>query len=203
MFPLGAVLLPHMPLQLRVFEPRYAVMLAEIFRAGSGEFGVVLIERGQEVGGGEQRFSLGTVAEITDLQAEGGLVLLAARGTRRIRVSAWLPEEPYPRAEVEDLPELAWTLDLDPLRERVEQVVRRTLAVASEFEEATWPPDVALFEDPVARSWQLAGIAPLAALDQVRLLRAETAEQLLTEVLEETSAAAATITATWPRETEG
>jgi len=202
MFPLGSVLLPHMPLQLQVFEPRYAVMLDELLRAGTPEFGVVLIERGQEVGGGEQRFSVGTVAEITDLKAAEGLVLLAARGTRRITVTSWLPEDPYPRAEVSDLPELTWTPELEPLRQRTEQLVRRTLAVASEFEEATWPPDVTLADDPIVRSWQLAGIAPLTALDQVRLLRVESAKQLLTEVLEQTGAAAATITATWPQTSE-
>ena len=63
MFPLGNVLFPHAQLPLHVFEPRYRA-LAETCLAGDGEFGVVLIERGSEVGGGDTRFSIGTVARI-------------------------------------------------------------------------------------------------------------------------------------------
>jgi Lon protease-like protein len=200
MFPLGSVLFPQMPLQLRVFEPRYAVMLADMLRSGTPEFGVVLIERGQEVGGGEQRFPVGTVAEIINLKADGELLLLAAKGNRRIEVREWLPEEPYPRADVATLPDLEWTTDLDPLRQRAEQVVRRALAVASEFREATWPADIELSEDPLTSVWQLAGIAPIGAMDQVRLLAATSAEQLLTDVVVRTTEAAETLTASWPDE---
>ena len=52
MFPLGTVLFPHALLPLRVFEPRYREMTARVLRE-DGEFGVVLIERGSEVGGGD------------------------------------------------------------------------------------------------------------------------------------------------------
>lgn len=57
MFPLGSVLLPGSPLPLQVFEPRYRAMLDDCL-AGDQRFGVVLIERGFEVGGGEQRLVL-------------------------------------------------------------------------------------------------------------------------------------------------
>lgn len=51
MFPLGSVLFPHMPLPLRLFEPRYLKMLGDLLEQPDPEFGVVLIERGHEVGG--------------------------------------------------------------------------------------------------------------------------------------------------------
>ncbi|MET1002223.1 MAG: LON peptidase substrate-binding domain-containing protein, partial [Acidimicrobiia bacterium] len=51
MFPLGSVLFPHALLPLHVFEPRYRVMMRHCLE-GDKEFGVVLIERGSEVGGG-------------------------------------------------------------------------------------------------------------------------------------------------------
>ena len=82
MFPLGSVLFPHMPLRLRVFEERYLVMLAELLKTDSARFGVVLIGRGPEVGGGEQRFGVGTVAEITQIGAQEGFVGLVAHGLR-------------------------------------------------------------------------------------------------------------------------
>ena len=111
MFPLGSPLFPHMPLRLQVFEPRYLKMLAELIEARAVRFGVVLIERGTEVGGGEQRFDVGTVAEVTDLDAQDGLVRLVAHGGSRFRVRDWLADAPYPRAEVVELPDLEWSTD--------------------------------------------------------------------------------------------
>ena len=55
MFPLGTVLLPAMPFALNVFEPRYLKMMGDLLETDAPEFGIVLIERGHEVGGGEQR----------------------------------------------------------------------------------------------------------------------------------------------------
>ena len=57
MFPLGTVLFPYAVLPLHVFEPRYRA-LTEHCLAGDGCFGVVLIERGSEVGGGDTRFAV-------------------------------------------------------------------------------------------------------------------------------------------------
>ena len=63
MFPLGTVLFPHGVLPIHVFEPRYRAMVDDCL-AGDARFGVVLIERGSEVGGGDTRFHVGTVAQI-------------------------------------------------------------------------------------------------------------------------------------------
>ena len=84
MFPLGSVLFPHMPLRLRVFEERYLLMLSELIQAEDARFGVVLIERGFEVGGGEHRFDIGTVAQIVQLGAEDGCVGLTAQGAQTV-----------------------------------------------------------------------------------------------------------------------
>ena len=65
MFPLGTVLFPHMGLPLHVFEARYQALTRDCLD-GNGEFGVVLIERGSEVGGGDTRFGVGTVALIAE-----------------------------------------------------------------------------------------------------------------------------------------
>ena len=60
---LGAV--PARALPLHVFEPRYRALVEDCL-AGEPEFGVVLIERGSEVGGGDTRFDVGTVARIVE-----------------------------------------------------------------------------------------------------------------------------------------
>jgi Lon protease-like protein len=190
MFPLGTVLFPHMPLQLRVFEQRYLMMLARILESEPAEFGVVLIERGQEVGGGEHPFSTGTVAQVVELVAPEGFVGLVAQGDRRIEVIEWTDDEPYPQAVVRELPPLEWDDALMPLRVLAEQTVRRTLSLASEFTDDAWSADVALSEDPVEAAWQLAGIAPVGPLDQVAMLRSTTMGGLLRSIFDHTEAAA-------------
>ena len=105
MFPLGSVLFPHMPLALRVFEERYVVMLSRVLQDDPPEFGVVLIERGQEVGGGEKRFSVGTVARITELAGDGGIIGIVAEGGRRVAITEWLEDDPHPAADVRPIPD--------------------------------------------------------------------------------------------------
>ncbi len=198
MFPLGSVLFPSMPTALRVFEERYIVMLSTILGDEPPEFGIVLIERGSEVGGGEQRFPIGTVAQITRVETSEGFIGLIAQGDRRVEVVSWLDDDPYPRAEVRDVPELVWDDEQQPLLDRAEQLVRRTIARASEFVEQQWPADIELGDDPVQACWQLAGIAPLGALDQVRLLRAGSVVELLSALIEATEGAAEMLTMTGP-----
>ena len=86
MFPLGSVLVPGMILPLHVFEPRYRALVRDC-TAGDGEFGVVLIERGSEVGGGDARTDVGTMARIVQAdELPDGRFAVGAVGMRRIRV---------------------------------------------------------------------------------------------------------------------
>jgi hypothetical protein len=197
MFPLGSVLFPHMPLALRLFEPRYLQMLGALLEEESPEFGVVLIERGHEVGGGDHRFAVGTMAQILEVDAREGYVALVARGTHRFTVARWQPEDPYPRADIDRLPEFEWDEALTPLRAHAEHEVRRALLSAAEFG-GGWPSDVALAEEPVAACWQLAAITPVGALDQVALLQAATLEDLLAMTAEAARQAREAIRLGWP-----
>ena len=105
MFPLSLVLFPGQILPLHVFEDRYRTMVEEIIDKDR-EFGVVLIERGSEIGGGDTRKSVGTLAEIIDSEkSNDGRWLLITKGTKRIETSRWLEDSPYPRAEVSFLDE--------------------------------------------------------------------------------------------------
>jgi len=189
LFPLSSVLLPHMPLPLRIFEDRYLIMLSRVLQQEPSQFGQVLIERGQESGGGEARFEIGTVARITSLQAEEGAIGLVSRGAERFEVVRWLDDNPYPRAIVRFLDELHWDDDLVPLLDRAESTVRQVLATASEYSDITWPSDVELSDDPLELAWQLAGISPLLELDHLQLLRATSARELLEQTIEYTLAA--------------
>lgn len=196
MFPLGSVLFPSMPLALRLFEPRYLRMLGDLLEEPAPEFGVVLIERGHEVGGGDHRFGVGTMAQVLQVEALEGYVALVARGGQRFRVLEWLPDDPYPCAEVEFLEELVWDEALNSARDAAERQVRQTLAAAAEFGQA-WPSDVELSDDVMQACWQLAAITPLGQLDQVSLLGAESTAELLERTSEAASQAREALQMGW------
>jgi len=105
MFPLESALLPDEDLPLRIFEPRYAQLVTDCV-AGDPVFGVVLIAAGREVGGGDDRYDIGTLARIVEHRAHGdGRHTVRCRIGERIRVRQWLPDDPYPRAVVEPWPD--------------------------------------------------------------------------------------------------
>lgn len=195
MFPLGTVLLPAMPLTLRIFEERYRVMLGRLLDEETPSFGVTLIERGREAGGGDERFPFGTMARIARVAPGADDIVIVAYGDRRIRVREWLADDPYPRAIVEDVPELAWKDELAPLRDEVERSVRRVLARSAEYADGTWDAGIEISEDPLTSAWQLAGIAPLGPLDQHTLLQSETTGALLRQTLDLVIAAEPVLTA--------
>ena len=172
MFPLGSVLLPGAVLPLHVFEPRYRQLVADCVEAPEHEFGVVLIERGNEVGGGDQRRAVGTVARMVEVaQMPDGRFAVMSVGTRRIRVNAWLPDDPYPLADVDDWPdEGPDDPDLADLVQAVTPVVRRLMALATELGDPVGDPQEEISDDPLLASYHLSGLAPLSVTDRYDLL---------------------------------
>jgi len=175
MFPLGMTLLPGAALPLQVFEERYRVMVRDLLAADTDplEFGVTLIERGQEVGGGDQRASVGTIARIVDIRAlPDGRYTLMAVGAERCRVLAWLDDDPYPRAEIEPWP--------DETGDEVASAIINTLSArVQELNEivgevtGTRPPErPETVSDQRLAVYQLASIAPLGPADRHRVLLA-------------------------------
>lgn len=198
MFPLNTVLLPAMPLALRIFEERYRIMLGRLLDEEEPEFGVVLIARGSEAGGTDVRHDIGTLARIVQVDAGSGDLGVLAVGMGRVRVIEWLTDDPYPRARVEPLPELTYKDELGALLGETEGTVRRVLARAAEYGAAVWARDVDLDEEPVTAAWQLAAIAPLGAQDRLGLLTAASLGELLQRTLDLTIAAEPVLTAAAP-----
>ncbi|WP_460774095.1 LON peptidase substrate-binding domain-containing protein [Microbacterium sp. GXF7504] len=198
MFPLNTVLLPSMPLALRIFEERYRVMLGRVLEADDPSFGVVLIARGHEAGGDDERHDVGTLARIVQVDAGAGDIGLVAVGTDRVRVTRWLPDDPHPVAEVEPLPDLAYRDELAPLLRETTTTVRRVLARAAEYGPAGWAGELEVADDPVTAAWQLAGFAPIAQLDRYGLLQSTSLAELLRGTLDLTIAAEPALTAATP-----
>ena len=169
MFPLGSVLFPHTVLPLRVFEPRYQA-LVDTCLAGDGRFGVVLIERGSEVGGGDTRFETGTIAHIAGVaDLEEGHRLILAVGTRRFEVAQWLPDDPYPRALVEARQDPAVENTDLPVAE-TERKLRRTLALMSEAGYDVGDTSFQVSDEVTVAVQQLSALAPLSPIDAQELL---------------------------------
>jgi hypothetical protein len=188
MFPLGTVLFPYGVLPLHVFEPRYRLM-TEHCLAGDGSFGVVLIERGSEVGGGDTRFDVGTVARIVRAgQLPDGRYVLATVGVQRLRVLQWLPDAPYPLAEVELLedPDVgAGATDLDARCDALARLLRRVLALRAELGEPVPAAEIELTGDDVTRAgYEAAALAPLSPLDAQTLLALDDPAARLAQVEE-------------------
>lgn len=179
MFPLGSVLFPHMPLPLHVFEDRYRALVRDCL-AGDRRFGVVLIERGHEVGGGDVRFGVGCSAVIAEAeQTPDGRWGLIATGETRLRVESWLPDDPYPRAEVTMLDDGEWTTDAAITMERAVDVFVRVLELATRLGSTIDRAAVGRTGDPARDHWTLVARAPVGALDKLALLGAETPERRL------------------------
>jgi Lon protease-like protein len=196
MFPLGTVLVPGMVLPLHVFEPRYRALVDDSRKQHDGTFGVVLIERGSEVGGGDVRTDVGTLARIVRAEElPDGRWILGVLGVHRIRVERWLPDDPYPRAEIhqwaEQLQEPAdvargATGGATDDRGEVTTLLRRAAALRREMGEPAPPLDLELADDPVVAGYQAAVVAPLGPADRQTLLAAPTVParwRLLRELL--------------------
>lgn len=188
MFPLGTPLLPGAVLPLHVFEPRYRALVRDCLETPAHEFGVTMIERGSEVGGGDQRTAVGTVARMVQVaELADGRYALICIGTRRLRVAAWLPDDPYPLADVDDWPDSEPDgPELELLVTRVAATttrVRRAAALASELGDQAGDATSDISDDPVLATYHLATLAPIGAADAHRLLCANGAMQRL-EMLE-------------------
>jgi len=95
LFPLNAVLFPHQPLPLNIFEPRYKAMVKDCVERRQ-DFGVVLVHQGQ-------LFQNGTCAHIENIlqRFDDGRMNILTLGKRRFRVKKVIENKSYLEGEVE------------------------------------------------------------------------------------------------------
>jgi hypothetical protein len=193
MFPLGTVLFPEQILPLHIFEDRYLIMVGEIIDSNK-EFGVVLIERGSEVGGGDIRKNVGTLAEIIDSKkTSDGRWFLMVQGTKRIEAARWLEDSPYPRAEISFFDEE----QVMPYKAedwfKIVTHMRKVLAILAELGDDVAPISIEISEDPLFGSFQMSSILPITSHDSQKLLEAASVDERCTllkrflETIEETA----------------
>lgn len=170
MFPLNLVLFPGQILPLHIFEDRYRLMVKEIIDKDR-EFGVVLIERGSEVGGGDTRKNIGTLAQIIDYEkSNDGRWFLLTQGTKRIEATRWIEDLPYPRAEVSLFTEeQSISIDSEEWLATVTHM-RRVLAILAELGDDVAPISTNISEDLFLGLFEMSSILPLTPLDAQQLL---------------------------------
>lgn len=183
MFPLGNVLVPHALLPLHIFEERYRALIRDVLD-GDREFGVVLIERGFEVGGGDARGDLGTIARVLEAQEfDDGRWAVISAGTRRIEIVEWLDDDPYPRAVVEERADGVPGPDAHELVEEVRGRLGRLLARANELGDDVAPATTEISEDPLVASYHATALTPIGPFDTQRLLAIDDPEERLAALL--------------------
>ncbi len=201
MFPLQSVLLPGEDLPLQIFEPRYAQMVRDCLQDNNPRFGTVLISQGREVGGGEMRCDVGTVARITECVeiAGSGRFMLHCTTAERIKVCEWLPDDPYPRAVVEEWPdesgESVSAGQLEELEDRMMALFAR-IAEARDFPVPDREEVLGSsldFSDAGERLYALASRIPIGPADRYSVLSSPTAHERLTALGEAVDSVAAII----------
>jgi Lon protease-like protein len=185
LFPLGHVLLPAMPLQLHVFEPRYRALLEDVAAAPGGPcFGVVALRSGSEVADprakdAEPRVErVGTVAEIVEQEprADGTSDLLCV-GSRRFAIHRLLPRgRPYLRAQVTFLSEddgVVAPEAVHAVRELLARYDRLLVRLAGRPTGSDLPDDAGML------SYQVAARLPLPPVERQALLTVPTTGERL------------------------
>jgi Lon protease-like protein len=180
MFPLERAMLPGEELPLRIFEPRYSALVADCLAMDDPAFGVVLIEAGREVGGGDSRNDVGTLAHITEVADFGdGRYRLNCVMAERIRVLEWQPDNPYPRAAVELWPdEPGESVAADDIRDVEDRMVALFERIASSQGADVNARDIVAGADaaPDAAMWlyALTTRLPMGQADRYAVLAAPT-----------------------------
>lgn len=181
MFPLESVRLPGEDLPLRIFEPRYSALVRDCL-AGDRVFGVVLIAAGREVGGGEARCDVGSLAHIVSADEHGeGRYRIACEMRERIRVQQWHDDDPYPRATIEPWPdEPGRTVTGDEIVDVEDRLMVLFERIAA-ARQAQLPPRSELLGEPEPgddagkRLYALASRVPMGQADRYAVLAAPSA----------------------------
>jgi Lon protease-like protein len=156
LFPLNAVLFPHVPMALHIFEDRYRALMRDCQAAGT-TFGVLAIRSGREVGDGAQPYSVGTLAQLRNVEElPDGRFNLVVVGASRFHVDAFSYERPYLIGEVRYLEDHGATV------EEAEQLMPRVVAAFRDYLAATQrlsgaePEEVSLPGEPELLSYLVA-----------------------------------------------
>jgi Lon protease-like protein len=182
LFPLGTVLFPGMPLPLHIFEPRYRQMMHD--HAGDQiPFGIALIQSSRAPQGTYPSHDIGTAAYMLNRHEKpDGRWDIVVKGERRFRILKTDDSLLYTMATIEWLDdELGDPTEADTLLRIVAAQFHRYAGGIARITKRRFI-DVAIPEDPVRASFDLASRLPLHTWERQRLLECKTAVERLSEI---------------------
>ncbi len=185
LFPLNTVLFPGAKLPLHIFEDRYKLMLQQCLE-GDWPLGVVLIRKGQEVGGPVEPFDVGTLARIIHVDPlPDGQMKILVRGEQRFRIVELVREEPYPIGRVELLPNrfIAVSPSLTRVANRLSALLYRYIELR-EIADKLALADMMLPTDIASLCFRIGALLEVPLREKQALLEAEDLNDLLSRELE-------------------
>ena len=170
---------PHTPVELRVFEPRYLALMGELMVSERPVFGIPLFGQSVDPDNAPEVPTFGTAVHVDDFGVTDDFMGINGTGTKRYVVTKWLEPGPYPRAEVEYLPELQWDEQLESERMMLELEVRNLLARVERHGQLVRGSETEVSAEPIESLWQLASLLPIQPIELVPLLAADSASELI------------------------
>jgi ATP-dependent Lon protease len=125
-------------------------------------------------------FEVGTLVMIKRMERVEDTFHLIVQGTDRIRVLAWTQTEPFLRARVQILPDLAVVNkeEVEAAKRNVQSLIQQALAYLPQV-----PPEVRLIvlgaDDPVKLAYFLGSILSLGVEKEQQMLEANTVDELM------------------------
>lgn len=179
LFPLNAVLFPHMPMALHIFEERYRRMMHDCLEQGT-TFGVIAIREGREIGPSADPYEVGTLAQLraADPLPDGRYNIVVV-GASRFHVETLSRELPYLTGSVRYLLDSPSSPEAASLAERVTAQFRAYARTVSVLQQNADRTDVELPDDPELLSYLVAAALQVSVAERQRLLEIDSTDDRL------------------------
>ena len=182
LFPLNVVLFPGGILPLHIFEERYKLMI-QLCLEHESPFGVVLIKDGAEIGDPAEPYSIGTAAQILEIdRLDDGRMNLMTSGQYRFEILELQHNLPYlvGRVRVPSVPDITGNEDFEPIASEARELYQDYEALLSQlyFE---WELPEEIPENPRHLAYQIGVRLHISLEEKQRLLETFPLDLLLAE----------------------
>lgn len=183
LFPLNAVLFPHMPMALHIFEDRYRRMMHDCLDQGT-TFGVIAIREGREIGPSAEPYEVGTLAQLraADPLPDGRYNIVVV-GASRFHVETLSRELPYLTGSVNYLLDAPSSPGAAALAKLVTNRFRSYAKTLSALQQNTERTDIELPDDPELLSYLVAAALQVSVAERQRLLEIDSTDERLSACL--------------------
>ena len=183
LFPLNAVLFPHMPMALHIFEDRYRRMMHDCLDQGT-TFGVIAIREGREIGPSAEPYEVGTLAQLraADPLPDGRYNIVVV-GASRFHVETLSRELPYLTGSVNYLLDAPSSPGAATLAKLVTDRFRSYAKTLSALQQNTERTDIELPDDPELLSYLVAAALQVSVAERQRLLEIDSTDERLSACL--------------------